>query len=266
MDSIQPMFVPEAKPSEIEDLLQKNFLPSNGLNLSMNVLVVKGKSGVLLFDTGAGSAFGAAGGRLLNGLAKIGIGPGEVKTIFITHAHPDHIAGLLDDSNRPVFSSAQLFATKTEVDFWTGESPDLSGMRTPAETKSQALATIKKLLGGVKTSLELKGPGRLSPEVELVLAPGHTPGHCMFSVTQGDQKLLVIGDSVHHHALQFPRPEWTTAWDVTPAQAIKTRLKLFKDAAATRTFLLGYHLPFPGLGHIRTSGSGYEWVPKPWVV
>ena len=104
------------------------------------------------------------------------------------------------------------------------------------------------------------------PEVELVAAAGHTPGHSMFRVTSGNDNLLVIGDTVHVHALQFPHPEWTMCYDVNWPLAIKTRLKLFKDAASDRTTLLGFHMPFPGIGHVRALGQGFEWVPKPWVV
>jgi glyoxylase-like metal-dependent hydrolase (beta-lactamase superfamily II) len=265
-NSIQPIFVPEAKPSEIEAILNQNFLPANHLSVSMNVLVIKSQSGVILFDAGAGHAFGPIGGRLMNGLSKIGIAPGDVKTIFVTHAHADHIGGLVDDSNQLVFGLARIIAAKPEVAFWTGDSPDLSGVRISPETKTQSLATIKKFLAGMKPSLELKDPGHVSPEVELIAAPGHTPGHSLFAVTQGEEKLLVIGDSVHLHALQFARPEWTMAYDVNPPLAITTRRKIFKDAAAQRTTLMAYHLPFPGIGHIRASGPGYEWVPRPWVV
>jgi glyoxylase-like metal-dependent hydrolase (beta-lactamase superfamily II) len=265
LPSIQPMFVPEAKPAEIEELQKKNFLPPNQLALSLNVLVVKGKSGVMLFDAGAGKAFGPGAGKLFRGLSRIGISPKDVKTVYVTHAHPDHIAGLVDDSNALMFPSARIVAAKTEAEFWTAASPDVSKVRIPPEMKTQSLETIKKIFSGLKLNLELKEPGKLSDEVELIPAPGHTPGHSLFMITQGDEKFLVIGDAVHVYALQFPHPEWTMAYDVDPALAIKTRLKLFKDVSGARTTVLGYHMPFPGIGHVRVDGTGYEWVPRPWV-
>lgn len=262
---IQPTVAPEAKASEVEDLMKRNFLPTDHLALSINVLVLKGKSGVLLFDAGAGKAFGPAGGKLLRGLARIGIAPADVKTIYLTHAHPDHIAGLADDSNAAVFPAARIIAAKREVEFWTAEVPDLSGMRTPPEMRTQVATTIKKILGGLKPQLELKEPGKLTAGIELISAPGHTPGHSTFLITKGDEKLLVIGDAVHAFALQFPHPEWTMMFDVNPSQAAKTRTKLFNDAASDRTTLMSYHVPFPGIGHVRTAGQGYEWVPRPWI-
>ncbi|HLP77434.1 MAG TPA: MBL fold metallo-hydrolase, partial [Candidatus Paceibacterota bacterium] len=98
---IQPSFAPEAKPAELDELLKRNFLPNNHLALSLNVLVIKAASGVMIFDAGAGSGLGSATGKLVRGLAKLGIAPKDVKTIYVTHAHLDHIGGLVDASGAP---------------------------------------------------------------------------------------------------------------------------------------------------------------------
>jgi glyoxylase-like metal-dependent hydrolase (beta-lactamase superfamily II) len=265
LPSIQPAFAPEATKAQVEELQARNFLPTDRLTIGMNVFLLKRKTGYALFDSGAGAAFGPVGGKLLRGLARLGLTPADIKTIFVTHAHADHIGGLVDASNTPLFPAAKIIAAKREIEFWNSDTADLSGMRTPAEDNAKMHTTIKGFLAAVKPNLELHEPGKITDEVELVDAPGHTPGHAIFAVTIGGEKLLVIGDAVHIWSLQFPHPEWSMAYDTNPAQAIATRRKLFKDAAEQRTLIMAYHLPFPGLGHARPAAPGYDWVPKPWV-
>jgi hypothetical protein len=65
--------------------------------------------------------------------------------------------------------------------------------------------------------------------------------------------------------MMFAHPEWTSAFDVDPKLGAETRRKILDRAAADGLRVLGYHLPFPGIGHVRTvKGGGFEWVPEPW--
>jgi hypothetical protein len=51
-------------------------------------------------------------------------------------------------------------------------------------------------------------------------------------------------------------------FDNDPKQAVSTRLKVFRDAARDRILVAGMHLPFPGIGMIRSDGPDrYTWVP-----
>jgi glyoxylase-like metal-dependent hydrolase (beta-lactamase superfamily II) len=262
---LQPFFAPEATPAQVEEAMARNFLPSHAVTMSINVLAVKMKSGLALFDAGAGPAFGAAAGHVIQGLARAGFVPKDVTTIFSTHAHPDHICGLTDQNGNLQFPAAKVIMARPEVEFWTADAPDLSGLRTAPEMTAGIVKTIKGTLAAVKPQTELRGYGTVAPGVEMIASPGHTPGHAMYKVTSGDQQILVVGDTVHVYALQFPHPEWTMAFDTSPPQAVATRRKMLSESAASRTLLMSYHLPYPGLGHARTAGAGFEWVPKPWA-
>jgi glyoxylase-like metal-dependent hydrolase (beta-lactamase superfamily II) len=262
---IKPLFAPEATQAQLDEQLQRNFISSDKHALCVNVLVLRSKPGVVLFDAGAGSAFGPSAGRLLRGLAKIGVKPEEVKTVYVTHAHPDHVAGLIDGSDAPLFPSARIITSRTEASFWTSDAPDVSGMRLPPEELSDVVRATKNRLGHVRSKLELHEPGKLSEEVELMAAPGHTPGHGSFRVEQGSESMVVIGDSVHVDWLQLAHPEWTMAWDANPRQAAATRRKLLEQLASNRGAMFGCHMPFPGIGHVRALGEGFEWAPRPWA-
>ena len=91
---------------------------------------------------------------------------------------------------------------------------------------------------------------------------GHTPGHTGYLFESQGQKLLVWGDIVHNAAVQFPQPRVTIEFDVEPARALATRMKVFGWTAKEALLVAGMHLPFPGLGHVRADGKGtFAWVP-----
>jgi hypothetical protein len=58
--------------------------------------------------------------------------------------------------------------------------------------------------------------------------------------------------------LQLPRPDITFEFDVDQARARETRLRAFKEIAAEKTPIAAAHLPFPGMGLLRTEGEGYR--------
>jgi hypothetical protein len=51
-------------------------------------------------------------------------------------------------------------------------------------------------------------------------------------------------------------------FDVDQKQAIATRKALMQEMAGSGSLVAGMHLPFPGIGHVRSEGKGsYAWVP-----
>ena len=63
----------------------------------------------------------------------------------------------------------------------------------------------------------------------------------------------------------FADPTWTIAFDHDPAQAVITRQKFWTEAAAKHTRCFGFHLPWPGIGHIVPQvQGGYQWWAEAW--
>ncbi|MEJ6656879.1 MAG: MBL fold metallo-hydrolase, partial [Pseudomonas sp.] len=63
------------------------------------------------------------------------------------------------------------------------------------------------------------------------------------------------------HSVQLQHPEVSIEFDSDQQQAIKTRTEILSKAAAKRWLVAGAHMPFPGLGHVRSEENGYSWVP-----
>lgn len=250
-------------------VLRDAFLPIETVNLQFNVLLVRMGTEWVLFDAGCGAAFGAAGGRLAAQMAAAGVKPEQINAVFLTHAHGDHFGGLFAGEERAlVFKNATHFVGRTEFDFWTGASPDVSALRQPEEGRKGMVAGARGALEAWRGKWQLIAPGdRLIEGLEVIAAPGHTPGHLVFLISSGGEQVLHIVDAVHHHAFSFARPEWVLAFDVQPELAEATRRKLLDRAAADRLKVFGAHMPFPALGHVKASeGRRYEYVIAPWAV
>lgn len=263
-----PFGVGEPMESKVT-VLRDAYLPITHVNMQFNVLLVRMGAELVLFDAGCGSLFGPAGGRLLRQLALAGVRPEQITAVILSHAHGDHFGGLLDaNSQTPVFKHAAHYVARKEFEFWAGASPDVSELRQSPEGRKHMIAGARSVLETLRSKWQLVAPGeRLIEGLEIIDAPGHTPGHLAFLISSGGEQLLHFVDAEHHHAITFARREWVIAFDLNPEQAEATRRKLFDRSAADRLRVFGAHMPFPSLGHVKTLESRrYEFVTEPWAV
>jgi glyoxylase-like metal-dependent hydrolase (beta-lactamase superfamily II) len=68
------------------------------------------------------------------------------------------------------------------------------------------------------------------PEIKAVATPGHTPGHSAYEISSNGEKLLYVGDIVHHYVLSVQHPDWSIAFDQDAAAAQAVRQKTLADA------------------------------------
>ena len=254
--------VPEKR---LKDLLNRNFSGFPKIMTSVNAYLINTGSQLVLVDTGAGKLFGPSLGNVLRNMKASGYDPAQVDAVLITHMHGDHLGGLIDAEGRPAFSKALVFVSKAENDFWL--SP-VEAQKAPAEMKrhfktAHDTADPYVALGRWKT---FEGSDLPIQGIKAVPIHGHTAGHTAFEVKSGNDVLLIIGDMVHSAAVQFAFPDAALSFDKDQKQAIAVRRALFKRAARDKSLIGGMHIPFPGIGHIRSEGeNSYAWVPVEFI-
>jgi glyoxylase-like metal-dependent hydrolase (beta-lactamase superfamily II) len=197
----------------------------------------------LLVDTGIGPGTMGMRGRLLEDLARSGIGPEDVDTVFLTHLHGDHVGWSFEPDGGPTFSGARYVTQEAE---WEAAEPYLR----------RAMSSLEDL--GV---LELvDGEEFLTEEFTAIPTPGHSPGHASLFVSSGGEQALVVGDVISHPA-QVTEPTWNVAFDADKEQASFTRVQLLDWLEDDGIAVAAGHIPGSGFGHVvREEGRRY-WRP-----
>jgi glyoxylase-like metal-dependent hydrolase (beta-lactamase superfamily II) len=250
-----------AKEEEVNRLLARMFVGNPKMQTAVNAYLINTGSNLVLVDAGAAKLFGPGLGRVVDNLRAAGYDPAQIDTVVITHMHGDHVGGLGDSAGQMAFPNAAIHVAQFDSDFWLSQeaaakaSPDLQ----PFFKMARDAAAPYQARGQWKTFTE---GSEVVPGIRATKAYGHTPGHTAYSVESNGQKLLIWGDIVHAHAVQFAQPDVAIEFDIDKTQAVATRKSLMYSLAATKTLVAGMHLPFPGIGHVRADGKGiYSWVP-----
>lgn len=247
--------------AELQLLLSRMFVGNPKMQTAVNAYLINTGDTLVLVDAGAAKLFGPSLGHVLENMKAAGYEPAQVDTVVITHLHGDHMGGLNDANGQPLFPKATVLVSQEDNDFWLSQknADDAPTERQPFFKMARDSAAPYLASGQWKTFTE---GSILAPGIEAVKANGHTPGHTAYAVESEGQKLLIWGDLVHAHAVQFARPGVSIEFDIDQIQAIATRRSIMKAMAASKSLVAGMHLPFPGLGHVRAEGKGrYSWVP-----
>lgn len=224
-----------------------------------NVTLVRTGSDVILIDTGAGPHFMPTAGRLLDNVETVGIERESITKVVYTHAHPDHIWGTLDDfDGEPNFPNASYVIAAAEWNFWMADD---AASRLPEDRQNFAPGA-KRNLSRIKNRVRTVQPGEdIVAGVRVLDTSGHTAGHIAIELVSQRQALLVVGDALTHPVISFEHPEWRPAADHHDAdRAVATRKRLLDRLATDRTPIIGYHLPFPGIGRVERKGTAYAFV------
>ncbi len=161
------------------------------------IWAIRAKNGeTTLVDTGTGQAWGPK----FKGfsppekmVARIGIKPEQVTKIVVTHMHFDHIGGVSDFAQ--AFPSAKFYVQKTEFDFWVNSA---IARRAPFKwlQNTDANKAFDELAKGPRV-IQVSGDMVIGPDMQLLLAPGHTPGLQTVLIPTAKGQTIVGSDCAH---------------------------------------------------------------------
>jgi len=239
---------------QIQEALRQCNLPTDYITTPYTYLYVDTGQHRVLVDMGAGD-LGPRTGQLLQNMQAAGNDPAGIDTILITHAHPDHIGGTLNDKGELVYPNAHYYIWKDEWDFWYSE-------KAISKTPEMFVTVARKNLEPIRDRVTLlDDKSEIVPGVGAIPAPGHTPGHMVVSISSGGEQLLYIGDTVLH-PLHLEHPDWTPVYDILSEQAAASKRRIFDRAAEEKALVIGQHFPpFPSLGSVVKLGKGWLWQP-----
>jgi glyoxylase-like metal-dependent hydrolase (beta-lactamase superfamily II) len=267
---IRPILVMNASEAELAPVLKANFMQPV-IQATNNILAIDTERERILVDTGFGEKLGPSFGSfpgLAANLRRAGITPESIDLVVTSHGHLDHIGGLATKSGALAFPKAQFVFVDTEWNYWTGSryESEVNSSPMPDPFKKATIAAARENLQPVADrSRFVKQGGEITSGVHYIAAAGHSPSHATILFTSGNEQFMHMGDIAHNPVTSLQHPDWTPVFDYDPAQAIKSRKAILDRVATDQIMVMGYHFPFPAIGHVVRHDTAYHWEAAQWA-
>ncbi len=244
-----PEMFPETEEKIITDILRN--ANTESIDTNFNAFIVKSAGNTMLVDAGPRDLFGETCGFLSDALTEAGIANDDITHLYLTHLHPDHIAGALTQDGQAVFEKAQMIVSEADHAFWSNEV-------FTDETLSQWQVLAKACIAAYTGRTELVSDGdKLINGVTALALPGHTPGHMGFRADNASESFIHVGDIAHAPVLQLANPDIGIVFDIDMDVARDTRKRTFDMVATDGMKLSGGHFLRPNIGTLDRVGKSY---------
>lgn len=241
---------PDVTMGEFKRAMEAYDVDIENTRMERNCLLLEAHGKHILVDAGLGPKWD---GELIENMAEVGVTPDQIDHVIFTHGHGDHIAGIMGEKGELVYPNAQFWMWFTEWEFWS--NPDRYGEGREFAANHPTGKAVR-LISDKLTTLDEEA--EFMPGITAVKAPGHTMGHMGLLISDGDEKLLVMGD-VFLYDFQLEHIDWCTPFDRYPEIMIKSRRKLIELSEREDTPLMAYHFAFPGIGRAVRDGANWKW-------
>src|SRR5260370_19747710 len=201
-------------------------------------------SQLILVDVGTRGKFAPPIAFGTRNLTSAGINAADVDLIILTHMHRDHLLGLTDKDNNPLYPKGDVAVGAAELKFWD----DDNAMARADDRLRPFFGFARRSIAPYRDRLRLYADGDvLAPGIQAISTPGHTPGHMVIQVTDGSDQLLLLGDVVSLPYIFVRHPEWHQIFDMDQNLAEQQRWTILQRAANENLRVVGAHCPFPAL-------------------
>lgn len=232
----------------------------NGVRSGFSTWLINDGARYVLVDSGPAGTVSPTSGYLPGTLAALGVTPEKIDAVIVTHAHIDHIGGLVA-ANRNNYPNADVYINRRDVQTFTDPSIEA---RAPDITRSSFAATAE-LVRLYPRLQQIDGNRQIAPGLSVFDLSGHTPGHMGVRIEDGGDSLNLVADMLFHPAAHPAIPGFGIIFEMDKAAADATRARFFAEAAEAGSLMAATHMPFPGVGRIVKDAGALEWLPADWT-
>ena len=156
-----------------------------------SVSLIRGYGRTILLDVGA---FGMRA-PLKKRLNEFSLKPEDITDVILTHAHYDHIVNFV------LFPNATIWIGDTELSWASSQAPGFNPIPELYVQELMHSARVKRI----------SAPSEFLPFLHCYSVPGHTPGHLLFVLDNGENDVIFTGDAAKNRAELLSRKVVDTA-------------------------------------------------------